>query len=279
MNRTADREAKLLQMRTRRAQVDAKLKAWEDSHRRPDGQPAGDAERQQSSQYAALKKLASDLDAFIRSLEADDPSLVPPVAGGTMEAEQRAERGRIKSRMRQWDRRFERMNGRKPGEGDRADSPEYSELLRTLRDVSSAALESEHAPADTGHRGGVEEGGSSLGSGTGWTAVLSTALGDGEYARAVLSRVANGTRPLKLEDASMEEVREAAVAFAQYDVDRDGVVGPQDFKIVINSLAQYVGKPLEPAAEERMFSLADVDGNGAIDFPEFMGLYSQLRNR
>ena len=65
----------------------------------------------------------------------------------------------------------------------------------------------------------------------------------------------------------------------QYDLDRDGEVGFQDFQVVMHSLSQHTGKPLEPDVVRRMFALADRDNSGAIDLNEFVILRREMQKR
>ena len=75
------------------------------------------------------------------------------------------------------------------------------------------------------------------------------------------------------------QVHAAATAFIQYDLDRDGVVGPQDFHVVMHSLGQHTGQSLEDSTIQRLFALADKDDNGVIDLNEFMALRGELHAR
>ena len=283
-------QTKLLQMRARRAQVGAKLAEWEEAHRQADGSEASAEERQRSSQFRQLTKLCSDLDGFIRSLEADDPSIVPGSSGssssGTDNAERRAERGRVKARMRQWDREFERVNGRKATDADREGSVEFRELRQRLGKTSQdsgGAAPSAISTRDSSSGSGQGEAPSASeappGAVSSWEAALSVAFGGGEYYDTVRScirstHVVDGFAGLRA-----EEVQAAAAAFIQYDLDRDGVVGAQDFHVVIHSLSQHTGKALDDSAIQRQFALADQDSNGVIDLNEFMALRREMHAR
>ena len=75
------------------------------------------------------------------------------------------------------------------------------------------------------------------------------------------------------------QVQSAAAAFMQYDLDRDGVVGLQDFHLVMHALSQHAGKAVDHDDVRRMFSLADMDDNGAVDLNEFMVLRREMRKR
>lgn len=60
---------KLLQMKSQRAQVGAKLSEWEDTFRKTHARAPTDADRQRSNQHQELSKLCADLDRFISAAE------------------------------------------------------------------------------------------------------------------------------------------------------------------------------------------------------------------
>ena len=53
--------------------------------------------------------------------------------------------------------------------------------------------------------------------------------------------------------------------FMHYDIDRDGVIGFQEFLLVMSSLAQRAGRALSTERLQKLFTVADRDGNGVID--------------
>mmetsp|Transcript_60409 Transcript_60409/g.145239 ORF Transcript_60409/g.145239 Transcript_60409/m.145239 type:complete len:101 (+) Transcript_60409:275-577(+) len=66
------------------------------------------------------------------------------------------------------------------------------------------------------------------------------------------------------------ELRSAAAMFVQYDMDRDGVIGFQEFLLAMSSLAQRAGRSLSTERVQKLFSVADLDSNGAVDFGDFL---------
>ena len=60
--------------------------------------------------------------------------------------------------------------------------------------------------------------------------------------------------------------------FMHYDIDRDGVIGLQEFLLVMSSLAQRAGRALSTERLQKLFTVADRDGNRVIDFAEFFRL-------
>jgi hypothetical protein len=213
-----DSAAKLLQFKAQRTQVAAKLADWEESHRQSDGREATPAQRQRSSQHRQLTKLMNDLDGFIQALEVDDPSLIP--AAGASRAD-RADRGRTKSRMRQWDRDFEKLNGRKPTEADHESSAEFRELRGKLQGAPDA--DSAPPPAQVEASGSTDASSGADASAPApasrpldrlgpWEPALSAALGGGEYYETARSRITSmhvmdGFAGVKTEEARLARER------------------------------------------------------------------------
>ena len=56
-----------------------------------------------------------------------------------------------------------------------------------------------------------------------------------------------------------------------------GVIGFQEFLLALSSLAQRAGRALSTERVQKMFSLADRDGNGVLDFGEFLILEQKKR--
>ena len=92
----------------------------------------------------------------------------------------------------------------------------------------------------------------------------------GEYYQLVISRVASRDSAQGFEAEPSSEVRAAAAMFLQYDMDRDGVIGFQEFLLAMSSLAQRAGRALSTERVQKLFGVADFDGNGVIDFGEFL---------
>ena len=198
---------KLLQLKSQRAQVESKLAEWEATFRRTHERDPASADRQRSSQHKELTKLIADLDRFISAAET---GAAPPglgAAGAQLAGEREAERGKLKAKMRRWDRDFERERGRRPREEDRAASEEFLGLRSRLQvldesgDVSNrsnasnsradggglSAAAAAAAGSDglfgaaLGGLGGVSEAAHRLNPGGWW--------GGGEYYQIVISRV------------------------------------------------------------------------------------------
>ena len=71
-----------------------------------------------------------------------------------------------------------------------------------------------------------------------------------------------------VEQLSEEQIEELREAFTLFDKDGDGTITVGELGTVIRSLG------VEPSEEElqQMLDDADADGNGIIDFPEFLTL-------
>ena len=109
-------EEKLLQLKSQRAQVESKLVEWEATFRRTHEREPTAADKQRDRQHKELTKLIADLDRFISAAESGAPPPGLSGAGGQLAGEREAERGKLKSKMRRWDRDFERERGRRPRE-------------------------------------------------------------------------------------------------------------------------------------------------------------------
>lgn len=70
------------------------------------------------------------------------------------------------------------------------------------------------------------------------------------------------------ENLSEEEITEFRAAFELYDKDRDGAISTKELGAMMRNLGQ------NPSEEElkQMIREVDLDGNGTIDFKEFLGL-------
>jgi len=70
------------------------------------------------------------------------------------------------------------------------------------------------------------------------------------------------------ENLSEEKIAEFRAAFELFDRDRDGTITTKELGTVMKNLGQ---NPSETELEE-MIKQVDLDGNGTIDFKEFLGL-------
>lgn len=70
------------------------------------------------------------------------------------------------------------------------------------------------------------------------------------------------------ENLSEEKIAEFRAAFELFDRDRDGKITSKELGTVMKNLGQ---NPSETELEE-MIKQVDLDGNGTIDFKEFLGL-------
>jgi calmodulin len=70
------------------------------------------------------------------------------------------------------------------------------------------------------------------------------------------------------ENLSEEKIAEFRAAFELFDRDRDGKITTKELGTVMKNLGQ---NPSETELEE-MIKQVDLDGNGTIDFKEFLGL-------
>ena len=74
-----------------------------------------------------------------------------------------------------------------------------------------------------------------------------------------------------VENLSEEQVGEFKEAFALFDKDGDGTITTKELGTVMRSLGQ---NPTEAELQD-MINEVDVDGNGTIDFPEFLSLMAR----
>ena len=60
--------------------------------------------------------------------------------------------------------------------------------------------------------------------------------------------------------------------FVQYDMDRDGVIGFEEFLLIMSSLAQRSGRTLSTERAQKLYNVADRAGKGFVDFGDFLVL-------
>ena len=65
---------------------------------------------------------------------------------------------------------------------------------------------------------------------------------------------------------SAEQIEELKAAFTQMDANGDGYVTKDELKAMLSSL----GEPVEDSVVNEMMNVADVNGDGKVDFNEFV---------
>ena len=65
---------------------------------------------------------------------------------------------------------------------------------------------------------------------------------------------------------SAEQIEELKAAFTQMDANGDGFVTKDELKAMLSSL----GEPVEDSVVNEMMAVADVNGDGKVDFNEFV---------
>ena len=95
MSGGAGTEAKVLQYKSQRLQVQGRLDEWEEQFKRIHNREPTVADRQHSKQHRELQRLLDDVDALIASLEGGGGAPSRD-SHGPRDIERRAERGRIK---------------------------------------------------------------------------------------------------------------------------------------------------------------------------------------
>ena len=65
---------------------------------------------------------------------------------------------------------------------------------------------------------------------------------------------------------SAEQIEELKAAFTQMDANGDGFVTKDELKAMLSSL----GEPVEDSVVNEMMNVADVNGDGKVDFNEFV---------
>ena len=304
---------KVLSLKAQRAALQSKIEEWETKHATVHGRTATAADRQRSREHRELSRLLVDLDGYIASLEGGDGGGGSRAhALGTPHSEQKAERGRVKAKMRRWEREFERKHGRKPTEGDIEASTEMTRLRGKLRREGSSGTS--HASRSSAKRGpvakpldGLERGEPDEGSGATESAAsfmdgapvtpgssaadAPPAVSSGaspsqgaaslhapwsrsnEYHDLLRSRVSSQQAVNGFAGVSLAEAHAAAESFAAWDLDRDGVLTKEEFLTVLRALAE---EPLDQETQDRLFALVDSDESGAIDFNEWLAYFSRL---
>ncbi len=68
-----------------------------------------------------------------------------------------------------------------------------------------------------------------------------------------------------------EQIEELKAAFNQMDANGDGFVTKDELKAMLSSL----GEPVEDSVVNEMMNVADVNGDGKVDFNEFVAASQQ----
>jgi len=272
-NRSTD-SSKILTLKSQRLQVQGRLDEWEAQFQRIHHRTATDADRHRSSQHRELRRLLEDVDALIASL---DGTAGTKDTQDHRDIQRRAERGRIKARMRRWDREFEKARGRKPTEADHAASSEFTHLQQQLHGSPEGSFQGSHgaeAAAPSAPEMGTElplpPQAAAL---TSVSTTPEAAWWQGnDYHELLRARVQSQAAVNGFEGATAAEVHATATTFSHWDLDRDGVLGAEEFALVINSLAQHAGRSVDAETVQRLMALVDSDGNGKVDFNEFLAI-------
>ena len=92
--------------------------------------------------------------------------------------------------------------------------------------------------------------------------------GDGQHRRQVNRKAAKDTA---LSDLTEDEIEEIKEAFELNDKDGDGTITTKELDTVMRSLGQ---NPTEAELED-MIKEVDAEGNGTLDYPEFLSLMAR----
>jgi len=74
-------------------------------------------------------------------------------------------------------------------------------------------------------------------------------------------------------DFTKEQVKELRTAFQLFDKDKDGCITSSELCQVMKSLRQQANN----AEIEEMINMVDIDGNGTVDFQEFLTMMSRSK--
>jgi len=180
--------------------------------------------------------------------------------------------------MRRWDRDFEKTHNHKPSEADHAASGEFVRLQQQLRaggdsargtGANEVALDEMSSTSDLGSAAVLPAAdrlteASGLPEAAWWRG--------NDYHELLRARVQSQSAVNGFEGVSASEVNATATMFSHWDLDRDGVLGAEEFALVVNSLAQHAGRSVDAETVQRLMALVDSDGNGKVDFNEFLAV-------
>ena len=77
-----------------------------------------------------------------------------------------------------------------------------------------------------------------------------------------------------MDSLTSDQIAEFKEAFALFDKDGDGTISSSELETILTSLGQ---KPTKEELED-MINEVDADGNGEVDFDEFLSLIEIHRN-
>jgi hypothetical protein len=272
----ASAEEKILSLKVSRSQLEAKVSGWERSFVALHKRSPTASDKQRSREHRELCKLLSDIDEHVHALERG--SLGPTPLQQQPDAEVRAERGRLKARMRRWERDFERTHNRKPTPADMEASTELLQLKQQL-----AKLAATSAVEDGSGGSGIIPTAPSRAASSGVESVDSMAPPQAgwshgnDYHELLRSRVESQATVNGFEGISAAELHAAAESFAAWDLDHDGVLSQQEFVSVLHSLAaEGTSGTLDDGTAQRLYALVARAGNAFVDFNEFLAVWKQL---
>mmetsp|Transcript_1283 Transcript_1283/g.3615 ORF Transcript_1283/g.3615 Transcript_1283/m.3615 type:complete len:206 (-) Transcript_1283:223-840(-) len=186
--------------------------------------------------------------------------------------------------MRRWDKDFEKAHNRKPTEADHEASDEFQRLQEQLRGSASASGFSSNAAQEPGPRAALDAGGADAAAAASRTSEQALEVPDAawwrgnDYHELLRARVQSQAAVNGFEGVSASDVHATAAMFSHWDLDRDGVLGAEEFALVINSLAQHAGRSVDADTVQRLLALVDRDGNGKVDFNEFLAIAARLHS-
>lgn len=199
--------------------------------------------------------------------------------------------------MRRWEKDFERRTGRKPTEADIEASAEMAAYRQQLRgsesgadhgDASSSPFNAASSASSDGAQPVGRSASSSTTATTSSTASRSAAAFDAhaewakgsDYHELLRSRVSSHGAVNGFEGVSLTELHSAASSFAAWDLDHDGVLNKEEALSVLASLAEDLpegsGAPPDAQTLDRLYAILDRDGNGVVDFNEFLAVRKMM---
>merc|ERR1712072_1649376 len=90
-----------------------------------------------------------------------------------------------------------------------------------------------------------------------------------------LAMPVRGKKAGRVKALTEEQVDEVREAFELFDIDHSGAIDVRELKAAIRAL----GMDVSPDELKKMVSDVDKDGNGTIEFPEFLGMMTEKMAR